>query len=89
MADASASSGSSQPTREACGFRRIFAAYRSTQATDIEVRSSQRIIRSRMPSPMETPASPAATPIENGLTVAAMTPVSAPRMIIEAVTIRS
>ena len=45
----------------------------------------QRLI----PSPMETPASPAATPIEKGLTVDPMTPVIAPTMIIAAVTIRS
>ena len=42
-----------------------------------------------MPSPIDTPASPAATPIENGLTVDAMTPTNAPRMIIAAVTMRS
>ena len=42
-----------------------------------------------MPSPIDTPASPAATPIENGFTVAAITPTKAPRMIIAAVTSRS
>ena len=45
--------------------------------------------RSTMPSPIETPASPAATPIENGFTVAPITPTIAPRMIIDAVTRRS
>ena len=42
-----------------------------------------------MPSPMPTPASPAATPMENGFTVAPMTPIVAPTMIIAAVTNRS
>ena len=42
-----------------------------------------------MPSPIETPASPAATPIENGFTVAPITPIIAPRMIMAAVTSRS
>ena len=42
-----------------------------------------------MPSPIDTPASPAATPIENGLTVAAITPTSAPTMIIAEVVMRS
>ncbi len=42
-----------------------------------------------MPSPIDTPASPAATPMENGFTVAPMTPARAPRMIIAAVTSRS
>ena len=42
-----------------------------------------------MPSPIDTPASLAATPMEKGLTVAAITPTSAPRMIIDAVTSRS
>ena len=42
-----------------------------------------------MPSPIDTPASPAATPIENGFTVDAITPAIAPRMIIAAVTSRS
>ncbi len=38
---------------------------------------------------MLTPASPAATPMENGLTVAPMTPHMAPTMIIAAVVSRS
>ena len=42
-----------------------------------------------MPSPIPTPASPAATPMEKGLTVAAMTPITEPTMIIAAVTRRS
>ena len=45
--------------------------------------------RSTIPSPMLTAASPAATPMENGFTVAPITPASAPRMIIAAVVIRS
>jgi hypothetical protein len=42
-----------------------------------------------MPSPILTPASPAATPMEKGFTVAPMTPIMAPMMIIAAVTSRS
>jgi hypothetical protein len=42
-----------------------------------------------MPSPIDTSASPEATPIENGLTVDAIAPVIAPTMIIAAVVIRS
>ena len=53
------------------------------------VRTTQRTPRNPMPSPIERPASPAATPIENGFTVDAMTPVSAPRISIDAVTRRS
>ena len=53
------------------------------------VSSTHRITRSTIPSPIDTPASPAATPTENGLTVEDMTPISAPMMIIADVTMRS
>ena len=39
--------------------------------------------RSRMPSPSDTPAKPAAIPVAKGFTVEAMTPAPAPSKITE------
>ena len=39
--------------------------------------------RSKMPSPRDTPAKPAAMPVAKGLTVEAMTPAPAPSKITE------
>ena len=63
VVDTSSAAGSSQPTRESPGSLRTFAAYRSTQATDIAVSTTHSSARRTMPSPIETLASPAATPI--------------------------
>ena len=56
---------------------------------DRVVSNTHNNARRPMPSPIDTPASPAATPMEKGFTVAPITPLNAPRMIIDAVTMRS
>ena len=53
------------------------------------VNSAHRIRRRPRPSPIDVFASPEATPMEKGLTVAPITPTCAPRMIMAEVTIRS
>ena len=45
--------------------------------------------RSTIPSPTSMPAASEATPVANGLTVEASTPVPAPRKMIDAATMRS
>ena len=42
-----------------------------------------------MPSPIEMPAASEATPVANGFTVEASTPIPAPTRIVAAATIRS
>jgi len=86
---ASSASRGETPTIDLAGSFATRRAYRITKAIASGTSTNHIAIRSPIPSPIVIPAASDATPVANGFTVEASTPVPAPRKMIAAPTIRS
>ena len=86
---ASAASEGETPTTDRSGCAWTRCEYQITNAIASETRTNHIAIRRPIPSPIVIPAASEATPVENGLTVEAITPLPAPRKMIAAAVMRS